>query len=279
MPGKTTFDTSYAFTLKRVLDAPAHLNVRTEKLVRAVDGVFMRIGGLPILNLRDIKPLWTCAETVWFMGGRADVRFMQRFGFKNWNPFADRDGTISSATGYRWRHAHGVDQLDNVIKKLRTDPSNRQAVLLSWLPKMDAVKPGPNAPCLLAWHLHCIGDHLHMSVMQRSADMYFGFPHDVLGSRIVQELVAAAIGVFPGNLSYMIGNAHLYEDQWKAAAEMVAREDKCEDIADYPQSLGLTHQMASAALSGDDKVVGQLEERIKAFYRPFPPLTGPRLVQ
>lgn len=276
---KNEFDTAYRFLLGRVLGATPQLNKRTGKTVKAVDGACFRLHGIPILNLRDINVTWTCAETVWFTGGRSDAKFMRAFGFKNWDQFTEGDGnTIRSATGYRWRVAHdNVDQLKRVIEKLDRDISDRQAVMISWLPGVDLVKPGPNAPCLLAWHVHYINGELHMTVMQRSADLYFGLPHDILGARLVQEIIAAAVDVPPGNLTYVASNAHLYEDQWKVAEEMIRREESCSEIAKYPTHLKLTSTLAKKALDGDSQVVEELLTRIKKFYTPFPPLSGPRL--
>lgn len=279
MNAKTSFDTHYAFLLKRVLAEQQHMNMRTKTWVRAIDGAFFRYEGIPLLNLRDINIRWTCAEVVWFMGGLSNVQFMREFGFRNWDPFADGKGVVHSATGYRWRYAHGVDQLRLVIDKLKMDPSDRQAVLVSWLPDPDLRKPGPNAPCLLAWHFHAIAGKLHMTVLQRSADLYFGLPHDIFGSRIVQEMIAAAVDLVPGNVSYAVSNAHLYEDQWDTAKEMVAREDTCDTQMVYPVDMNITPAIAEAAMEGDKDVVLTLVERVKKFYVPFPPLSGPRLIR
>lgn len=280
MSAKTEFDTYYSFLLKRVMQAKPEHNRRTGKMVRAVDGAFFRLGSIPILTLRNINPMWTAAEVVWFMGGRSDVKFMQDLGFKNWNEFVNKDGIVESATGYRWRHRFGrLDQLMAVIDKLDADPSSRQAVLLSWNPNDDLLKPGPNAPCVMLWHMHIIDGLLHMSVIQRSADLYFGLPHDILGARIVQELIAAGLDVTPGNLSYQVSNAHLYEDQWSAAEEMITREELCGEKAQYPLNLGLTKDITVQALGGDQWAASAIFNKIMAFYKPFPPIRGPKLVK
>lgn len=279
MPGKNDFDIHYSFLLQRVLKVVPQLNRRTGRQVKAIDGACFRLGTLPILNLRDINPLWTCAETVWFMGGRSDAQFMRDFGFKNWDAFTDGTGkVVPSATGLRWRQSHGVDQLGEVIRKLDRDPSDRQAVMVSWLPEQDLMRPGPNVPCLIAWHLHKIWGYLHMTVMQRSADLYFGLPHDILGARLVQEIIAKAVELEPGNLTYVASNAHLYDDQWEAGKEMVAREETCTLPAEYPVTFGITDKIVKGALRGDPDTVHEIMALVKRFYRPFPPLRGPKVV-
>ena len=277
--GKTEFDAYYAFLLRRVLSCKPEMNCRTGQQVRAIDGAFFRLTGFPILNLRDFNPLWDCAEAVWFMAGDSDVTFMHKFGLRNWDPFMDGQGQVQSATGYRWRHGFGFDQLGTVLAKLRTDPSSRQAVLQTWNPVDDLVHPGPNAPCLTTWHFHVINGKLNVSVMQRSGDLYFGVPHDVLGCRLIQELMAALLGLLPGNVSYMVSNAHLYEDQWKAAEEMIYREDTCAAKASYPADLCLDGAIGTRALRGDAQVVEEVHSRIRRFYKPFPAIKGPKLVK
>lgn len=278
MQTKTSFDSYYAMILKRALDAPQAYNNRTQQMVKAVDGVFLRLSSIPLLQLRDMKPLWTCAEAVWFMAGRSDTGFMHHFGFKNWDAFADNTGVVRSATGYRWRHHYTIDQLNEGLHKLRKDRSNRQAVLMSWDPYDDST-PGPNVPCLVTWHMHIIDGQLHMSVMQRSGDLYFGVPHDILGAWIIMEMCAASVQAKPGNLSYMVSNAHLYADQFDAAQQMIDRENEAEHKATYPPTLGITQDDTVRAMNSDKALVIELHQKILAMYKPFPPIAGPRLVK
>ena len=276
---KTEFDLSYSMLLKRVMAQKPQKDKRTGLMVRSIDGAFFKDRRVPILNLRDIKPLWTCAEAVWFMAGDCEVDFMNMFGFKNWDMFADDKGRVQSATGYRWRRRHGPDQLTCIIDKLYKDKTARRGVLLSWNPVDDLINDSPNAPCVVAWHLHVIDDKLHMSAFQRSCDLYFGFPHDILGSRLIQEMVAPLIGVGVGNISYFISNGHLYEDQWQAAEEMMAREASERDISYGPDSLELKPNIGMAAMNGDPEVVEYLMKRLLKFYDPWPAIKGPRLVK
>lgn len=277
------FDVLYAIALDKILCAPVDTNFRTGKKVRAVHGVNFALvpGQLPLLTLRDIKPMWTCAEVVWFLRGDPSAAFMEKYGFKVWSKFADESGFVRSATGYRWRKAFGVDQVWNVIDKLRRDVSSRQCVLLSWDPRLDAERPGPNAPCVMIWHVHVIGQELHMSVLQRSADMYFGLPHDILGSRLIQEILAAYLGLHAGGLMYSISNAHLYEDQWGPAEEMLRRAESVPTATLCGPDFGLTaanFQNIMMPPGPDDRAVEDLFENVMSIYKPWPPIAGPKLV-
>lgn len=280
--GNTTqFDVDYAAILADILKREPTRNERTRKWVRAIPGAFLRLdcdrdGRQPVLHLRNISPMWSCAEAVWFLSGARSTKLMKKFGFKTWDRFADKEGNVDSATGFRWREAYDMDQVQEVFKKLKAEPTSRQAVMLSWIPKWDLVKPGPNAPCIIAWHFQIADGRLHMSVMQRSADMYFGFPHDILGFRIVQELMAAGLGIKSGVINYLLSNAHLYEDQWPAAHIMIGRAHR--NIGFQAFDFDFDKEDWKAALEGSTTLPKKMFTRMCKWYKPWPAIDGPRLV-
>lgn len=287
MPKTTNFDLSYAAYLKEIMDSAPEENERTGKTVRSINGAFFSVKPslFPILALRDIRPLWSCAEVVWFMGGGLSLDFMHRFGLRAWDKFAEKDGTVPSATGHRWRKFLGFDQLETVLKKLLLDKSSRHGVLLSWYPEKDLLDPGPNAPCVDLWHLHLSRNSLHLSVFQRSGDMYFGVPHDILGASLFHRIVASGLGFELGSLDYLVSNAHLYEDQWSAAEEMIFRQEaSLKNFGDflgnhYEPFFGMVRSDLKRAMSMDEELVKELYDSIMASYRPWEPISGPKLVK
>jgi thymidylate synthase len=277
----TMFDSRYASCLSRIMEASPERNNRTGRWVRAVNALYFHTMSFqfPLLHLRDISPMWSCAEAVWFLSGEKSTGLMKKYGFGTWDKFAGPDGTVESATGYRWRNAHGTDQIKELVKKLEADPTSRQAVLVSWLPSTDLVRPGPNAPCIVTWHFHIMDGQLHMNVLQRSADMYFGFPHDILGFRIVQEILSARLGTRPGEIGYLISNAHLYEDQWEPAHQMIARAMGPGGIEAGDFKLKLPWDALDWAMAGIESLPQTLYEQIKGWYQPWPPIQGPKLAK
>jgi len=280
----TAFDAVYAHALKVLLDQPPILNARTGKRVKATHGFLFQSGRntVPLLTLRDIRPLWACAEAVWFMGGGAYTDFMAKFGFGVWDKFADDKGFVHSATGHRWRTAFEVDQLKELMAKLTKDPTNRQGVLTSWDPKEDNLNPGKNVPCVDMWHFHILDNRLHMSVLQRSGDMYFGVPHDIFGSRLVQELIAAGLGVDPGAISYLVSNCHLYEDQWAAGEEMLNRAERMilrkEKVKTPFHNFSMTKDDFVRSAVCDDTLPLEIMAKVSKMYEPWPAISGPKLV-
>jgi thymidylate synthase len=281
MSRTTLFDSKYALALSRIMECMPSKNERTGKWVRALNGLYIHTLDFqfPIVHLRDISPMWSCAESVWFLSGARSTDLMQKYGFGTWDKFSGPDGMVHSATGYRWRAAHAVDQLQAVLDKLAADRTSRQAVMISWLPQKDLLDPGPNAPCILTWHFHIMDNRLHMNVLQRSADMYFGFPHDILGFRIVQELMAAKLKTRVGEVGYLISNAHLYEDQWSAATQMMARAMSAGPMEAGDFALTVDEHTIGKAMDGLDSLPLEMYQQINGWYKPWPAISGPRLVK
>ena len=60
----------------------------------------------------------------------------------------------------------------------------------------------------------------------RSNDMVLGFPADVAGFALLQCILAEHLGVQPGIYTHTISNAHIYDNHYAAAEEMVQRKNE-----------------------------------------------------
>ena len=99
-------------------------------------------------------------ELLWFVSGCTDARKLQDKGVSIWDGNAsreyldkvglteNREGDLGTVYGFQWRHfgaeyttcdddytGQGVDQLQEVIKKLKTNPYDRRIILSAWNPK------------------------------------------------------------------------------------------------------------------------------------------------
>lgn len=81
---------------------------------------------------RDANPFFHLLEGCWMLSGRNDSQFLNFYIRDFGARFAESDWTIHDAYGHRWRAALGFDQLDEIVDKLRRDPSDRQCVLQMW---------------------------------------------------------------------------------------------------------------------------------------------------
>ncbi len=277
----TEFDAQYSEVLSAVMlrGRNPQRNERTDSWVTEMADVTFIQQGVPLLTLRDIKPKWACVEAVWFLSGSREISWLNGFGFKGWDRFADSKGHVISATGWQWRHALGVDQLEYVINELEYDPTSRRAVLSSWNPYQVIQGASLNVPCLPMWHFCVVNAKLNLSIFQRSCDLWFGLPADIAGAGLILEMVADHLDIVAGHVAIHIANAHLYEDAFNPAKEILKRaHDRQGGTVPNPR-VRSKDPLLDAAMKGEQWVVHDLFLSIEEWYTKWTdgPIRGPKL--
>lgn len=119
-----------------------------------------------------------------------------------------------------------VDQLQQVIYKLRSSSNTRHATVITHNPT--AINPGC-PPCHIALQFmpRPNGD-LDLMVPARSNDMVVGFPLDIARYAIMTHVIAKATGMAPGKVYMPSANSHIYENCYDLAETMIARQAKTE---------------------------------------------------
>ena len=164
---------------------------------------------------RDANPVFHLLESIWMLAGRRDVAFLQRFNSKI-GQYSDDGKNFNAAYGYRWRKHFGRDQLDEVIKLLRRDPSTRQAVVQIW-DQADLTRRTKDKACNTQMVFDTRGGRLNMTVFNRSNDIWWGaYGANAVHFSIVQEFVACAVGLRTGWYRQVSNNLHLYTELYSA---------------------------------------------------------------
>lgn len=203
-------------------------NTRTGMKVKALPGITLQCDleeEFPLLLARQIRVENFVAEMMWFLSGSKDTNDFLREHTKIWDAFTEENGQIETAYGYRWRHLFGRDQIMELVELLKKDPSSRQGVVVTWDPSDDGLlgRPKKNVPCPYTFTVNIIGGRLHLHNIIRSNDMILGLPTDAAGFGFLMLLLAQELGVKPGIYTHSISNAHIYENHYEAAEEMVNR--------------------------------------------------------
>jgi len=264
----TQFDRVYQDAITRILNEGIEdYNVRTGYKVKAVPGLTLQVDfGFPILTLRKIPIKLFVAEMVWFLSGSNDPDdFLSKYT-KIWEEFREDDGKIAAAYGHRWRHHFGRDQIKGLVDLLQKDPSSRHGVVVTWDPADDGLANGTkkkNVPCPYTFTVNIIGDKLHMHSIIRSNDMMLGCPHDVPGFSLLQYLLAAKLGVKPGVFTHSISNAHIYENHYEQAWEIVNRNNSHPPIVFEPKADWLDR-----AMDGDESLIDEIYQTLSEQYEP-----------
>ncbi len=281
----TKFDQLYQDLLRNIMETGiAEHNERTGHETKALPGVSFSTDierdGLPILTLRKIPVKSFIAEQIWFISGaKRPDEFLNKHT-QIWNDFMETDGTIAAAYGYRWRHHFGRDQLGQLIAHLKAEPHSRQGVIITWDPAEDGLYGDgltatykKNAPCPFAFTVNIIGGRLHMMNIVRSNDAILGLPFDVAGFSILQCILAQKLGVTPGIYTHVIANAHVYDNHYEAAKEIVAR-----DHDHTPIILHLPENSFERAEKKDDALLEEIQNDIASQYQPLESIKGLKIV-
>jgi thymidylate synthase len=276
----TTFDTIYQNLIKKIMsEGIEELNERTGHKIKILPGLTFQIDiekeGFPVLTLRKNPIKSPIAEQVWFMTGEKDTNFLRKYT-KMWDEFIEKDGTITSAYGYRWRHHFDRDQLNQLVEHLKEEPHSRQGVVITWDPADDGLYGKglkatykKNAPCPFAFTVNIVGGRLHFHNIVRSNDMMLGCPFDTFGFSLLMCALAQKLGVKPGIYTHSISNAHIYDNHYEGAKELIKRTNDHPNI--FPR---FPENIFDRAEKKDENLVSEIYEAFAPYYKPSDPILG-----
>lgn len=115
------------------------------------------------------------------------------------------EGDLGPVYGFQWRHfgaeytdCHadysnaGVDQLAEVIHKIKTNPTDRRILLTAWNPA--ALKEMALPPCHMFAQFYVANGELSCQMYQRSCDMGLGVPFNIASYALLTCLLAHVCG-------------------------------------------------------------------------------------
>jgi len=162
---------------------------------------------------RDCNPFFHLFESLWMLAGRNDVAWLEQFN-SNISNYSDDKVTFHGAYGHRWiKHFH-FDQLKKIIEALSINTDDHRCVLQMWDAKVDLCKQGKDFPCSLM-AVFSVNDNsqLDMTVYNRSNDIVWGaYGANAVHFSMLQEYVAAALGLPMGKYWQVSNNLHAYKD-------------------------------------------------------------------
>lgn len=175
---------------------------------------------------RRWNPWLALSEALWILAGRNDVAALAPYN-SHITDYSDDGVTLYGAYGARI-----YDQIDEVIARLRKYPSDRRAVLQIWdggatgeIEKgvqneslhYDLTVNSKDPPCNNLLYFKLRQQRLHMTVICRSNDIHFGlFAVNIPTFGILQEYIAARLGVELGHQTHLSNSLHVYTDDKRA---------------------------------------------------------------
>jgi thymidylate synthase len=182
--------------------------------------------GFPLLTTKKLHLKSIIYELLWFLRGESNVRYLTEHGVSIWDEWADENGELGPIYGVQWRSWRSVDgsvhdQIDHVVKALKTDPNSRRHIVNAW--NVGEIDQMALAPCHTMFQFYVANDQLSCQMYQRSADVFLGVPFNIASYALLTLMVAQVCGYRPGEFIHTLGDAHLYLNHLDQADEQLTR--------------------------------------------------------
>ena len=151
-------------------------------------------------------------------------------------------------------HFNGIDQIQNLITKLKTNPDDRRMLVTAWNP--DEVDTCVLPPCHYGFQVYTrelsLGERMKLAAKlknpphevghgvfdefdipcraislmwnQRSVDTFLGLPFNIASYGLLLEILAKITNMVPDELIGNLGDTHLYLNHIEQAKEQIGRE-------------------------------------------------------
>jgi thymidylate synthase len=323
-----SLDTQYQNLLQTILDYGVDKSDRTGTGTKSIFGYTIRHKmkeGFPLLTTKKMAVKTMMTELKWFLKGDTNIKYLVDNGCNIWNgdayktyertynweledplynqeefikeiksndDFARVWGDLGPIYGAQWRKWDGIDQIQNLINELKTNPDSRRLMVNAWnVGELDQmVLP----PCHYGFQVYTrelsmeeridyalskndfrftdaiINEEDYekyniptraISLMwnQRSVDTFLGLPFNIASYGLLLEMIAKEVNMVPDELIGNLGDVHLYKNHIQQAKEQIGREP---------------YKLPTIELSNVDILNGEFDYEIKG-YESHPTIKAP----
>lgn len=180
---------------------------------------------------RDANPFFHLFEALWMLTGADDTQLPAYF-VPRMKDYSDDGFRFHGAYGHRWRHVSMdlegdvyADQLDQIVWMLKNNPADRRVILQIWDVRRDLGTDSKDIPCndIVKFEIGpvqnvkdgTLEDKLNMIVFCRSNDIIWGcYGANAVHFSVLQEYIAARVGVPVGWYEQVSANYHAYDEKW-----------------------------------------------------------------
>jgi thymidylate synthase len=222
-------DTQYEALLRRVLESGTPKSDRTGTGTLSLFGERLRYDlsqGFPLITTKRVHFKSLAVELLWFLRGDTNVRWLQEQGVTIWDEWAAADGSLGPVYGKQWRSwptsSGDVDQLAEVVDTIRTNPDSRRMIVSAW--NVADIPDMALAPCHALFQFYVADGKLSCQLYQRSADLFLGVPFNIASYALLTRLIAAHVGLEPGDFIWVGGDVHIYTNHIEQVKEQLTRE-------------------------------------------------------
>lgn len=190
-----------------------------------------------ITPARKTNLIFNFAEALWYLSGSNDLDFISYY-CNSMKRFS-KDGKTLTGCAYGPKiFTYGpkkINQWDRIVELFnKDDPSSNRAFIQIFDPIEPLNKGNVDLTCTIGLQFFLRNNMLHLSSFMRSNDCYRGMVSDVFSFTIIQELMAAKLGVELGNYYHNVGSMHIYESDVTKVVQYL-QDRKTTTHLDYEQ--------------------------------------------
>ena len=206
---------------------------------------------LPLLTTKRMFVRGVFEELKWFLHGGTDSKTLEDKGVNIWKGNSSREfldasgktdyeeGECGPIYGFQWKHwgakwsqgkhdytGEGIDQIQQVIDSLQTDPFSRRHIVSAW--NVEDINEMCLAPCHVLYqflvHEEEGQKYLTLSMYQRSNDVFLGLPFNICSLGLFLTMMAHRVNMKPFKIIHSIADFHIYENHIEAVSKQLTRE-------------------------------------------------------
>lgn len=246
----------YLELIKHVLENGHEKKDRTGTGTISTFGYQMRFDlskGFPLLTTKRVYFPAIAKELLWFIKGSTNIQELCQQNVRIWNEwpyvafqkspdynnetieefvekiktdneFAKKHGDLGPVYGKQWRDFGGVDQVLEVEKSLKDNPTSRRHIISAWNPAEIDKMALPPCHAFIQFYVSGDGKKLSCQLYQRSADIFLGVPFNIASYALLTMMYAKVLGYEVGDFVHTLGDAHIYLDHLEQVKVQLERE-------------------------------------------------------
>lgn len=241
----------YLNALEEILKNGKDKTDRTGVGTKSLFGLQMRFDlrlGFPAVTTKKLAWNAVVGELLWFLEGSSDERRLREimYGDRNsekttiwtanaqapyWKKRAKFDGDLGRIYAKQWRDWRSynsnsgaekiVDQLEQLIHNIKTDPNSRRHIITAWNPgELDHMAL---PPCHVLAQFDVTDGYLSCQLYQRSCDFFLGVPFNIASYSLLTHIIAKECNLKVGDFIWSGGDCHIYNNHIDAVKEQLSR--------------------------------------------------------
>tara|TARA_B110000305_G_C19384674_1_gene611555 strand:+ start:645 stop:1439 length:795 start_codon:yes stop_codon:yes gene_type:complete len=183
----------------------------------------------PLLTTKKLHLRSIIHELLWFIKGDTNTRYLNEKKVRIWDEWADENGDLGRVYGAQWTDwrtpdGRSINQLQQVIDDLRSNPNSRRHIVCAW--NVGELESMALPPCHALFQFYVADGELSCQLYQRSADIFLGVPFNIASYALLTMMIAKITGLKAKHFVHTFGDLHLYANHLEQAKTQLARTPK-----------------------------------------------------